>query len=73
MVFAEMPKGFPPAQDHDHSIHLQQGNVTPNIRPFKYPYDSDGYWWPPTCFKFQLAHLDSFQFNTFICNGEIYL
>jgi hypothetical protein len=22
--------------------------------------DPGGYWWPPTCSKFQLAHLDSF-------------
>jgi hypothetical protein len=32
-------------------------------------YDEpSGYWWPPTYSKFQLAHLDNFQFNTFLCN-----
>jgi hypothetical protein len=35
--------------------------------------DLGGYWWPPTCSKFQLAHLDNFQFNTFLYNGEISL
>jgi hypothetical protein len=33
--------------------------------------DPGGYWWPPTYSKFQLAHLDSFQFSMFLCNGDI--
>ena len=37
-VFGEMPKGLPPAQDHDHAIHLQQGSVPPNVKPYRYPY-----------------------------------
>jgi hypothetical protein len=37
-VFGEMPKGLPPARDHDHAIHLQPGSVPPNIRPYRYPY-----------------------------------
>jgi hypothetical protein len=35
--------------------------------------DLGGYWWPPTCFKFQLAHIDNFEFNMFLCNGDISL
>ena len=34
----ETPKGLPPIRDHDHAIHLIPGSVTPNIRPYKYPY-----------------------------------
>ena len=34
----ETPKGLPPMRDHDHAIHLILGSVTPNIRPYKYPY-----------------------------------
>jgi hypothetical protein len=37
-VFGEIPKGLPPAQDHNHVIHLQPGNVPPNIRPYMHPY-----------------------------------
>ena len=37
-VFCGMPKGFPPARDHDHAIHLQPGSVPPNIMPYRYPY-----------------------------------
>jgi hypothetical protein len=33
-----MPKGLPPARDHDHAIHLQPGSVPPSIRPYRYPY-----------------------------------
>jgi hypothetical protein len=43
------------------------------IRNTSWKDDPGGYWWPPTCSKFQLAHLDIFRFNTFICNGEISL
>ena len=34
----ETPKGLPPIRDHDHAIHLIRGSVTPNIRPYRYPY-----------------------------------
>jgi len=34
----ETPKGLPPIRDDDHSIHLIQGSVPPNIRPYRYPY-----------------------------------
>jgi hypothetical protein len=37
-VFREMPKGIPPAQDHDHAIHLQSTSVPPNIRPYRNSY-----------------------------------
>jgi hypothetical protein len=37
-VFGEMPKGLPPAQDHDHVIHWLPINVPPNLRPYKYQY-----------------------------------
>jgi hypothetical protein len=37
-VFGEMLEGLPPAQGHDHAIHLQLGSVPPNIRPYMYPY-----------------------------------
>jgi hypothetical protein len=37
-VFGEIPKGLPPTQDHYHDIHLQQGSVPPNIRPYTYSY-----------------------------------
>jgi hypothetical protein len=37
-VFGDMPKGIPPARYQDHVIHLQQGSVPPNIRPYRYPY-----------------------------------
>ena len=37
-VFADIPKGLPPARDHDHTIHLHPGSVPPNIRPYRYPY-----------------------------------
>jgi hypothetical protein len=33
-----MPKGIPPARDHDHVIHLQLVSVPHNIRPYRYPY-----------------------------------
>jgi hypothetical protein len=33
-----MPKGLPPARDHDHTINLQPISVPPNIRPYMYPY-----------------------------------
>ena len=36
--FADIPKGLPPARDHDHAIDLQLGSVPSNIRPFRYPY-----------------------------------
>jgi hypothetical protein len=26
-VFEDIPKGLPPARDHDHATHLQQGSV----------------------------------------------
>ena len=34
----EAPKGHPPIRDQENEIHLILGNVTPNIRPYKYPY-----------------------------------
>ena len=34
----ETPKGLSPILDHDHVIHLIPGSVTPNIRPYRYPY-----------------------------------
>ena len=34
----ETSKGLPPIRYHDHSIHLIPGTVTPNIRPYRYPY-----------------------------------
>ena len=34
-VFADIPKGLPPARDHDHTIHLHPGSVPPNIRPYR--------------------------------------
>eukprot|EP00253_Pinus_taeda_P016234 PITA_16234 len=34
----ETPKGIPPIRDHDHAIHLIPGSVSPNIRPYRYPY-----------------------------------
>jgi hypothetical protein len=37
-VFGEMSNSLPPAQDHDHVIHLQPENVPPNIRPYMYTY-----------------------------------
>ena len=37
-VFSEMPKGLPPARDHDHSIHLQPGSLPTRIMPYRYPY-----------------------------------
>ena len=36
-VFANIPKGLPPARDHDHTIHFHPGSVPPNIRPYRYP------------------------------------
>ena len=30
--------GLPPIRDHDHAIHLILGSVSPNIRPYRYPY-----------------------------------
>ena len=38
MVFEYIPKGVPPIHDFDHAIHLILGNVSPNIRPYQYPY-----------------------------------
>ena len=35
--------------------------------------DPGGYWWPPTCSKLELVHLESFEFNTFLYNGDISL
>ena len=37
-VFGEMPRGLPPARDHDHVIHLQPRSVPPSIKPYRYPY-----------------------------------
>jgi hypothetical protein len=37
-VFEDIPKGLPPTQNHDHSIHLILGSVPPNIMPYIYPY-----------------------------------
>jgi hypothetical protein len=37
-VFGEIPKGSPPARDHDHDIHLQPRSVPPNISHYRYPY-----------------------------------
>jgi hypothetical protein len=37
-VFKDIPKGLPPTRNHDHEIHLIPGSVTPNIRPYRYPY-----------------------------------
>ena len=34
----ETPKGLAPICDHDHAIHLIPGSVSPNIRPYRYPY-----------------------------------
>ena len=34
----ETPKDLPPICDHDHVIHVIRGSVSPNIRPYKYPY-----------------------------------
>ena len=36
-VFGEIPKGLPPARDHDHATHFQLQIVPPNIRPYWYP------------------------------------
>ena len=33
-----MCKGLPPTWDHDRAIHLQPWSVSPNIRPYMYPY-----------------------------------
>jgi hypothetical protein len=37
-VFEDIPKGIPPNRNHDHDIHLIPGSVSPNIRPYRYPY-----------------------------------
>jgi hypothetical protein len=37
-VFEDIPKGLPPTRNHDHEIHLIPGSVSPNIRPYRYPY-----------------------------------
>jgi hypothetical protein len=37
-VFEDIPKGLPPTQNHDHDSHLILHSVTPNIRPYRYPY-----------------------------------
>jgi hypothetical protein len=37
-VFEDIPKGIPPTRNHDHDIHLIRGSVSPNIRPYIYPY-----------------------------------
>ena len=34
----DIPKGIPPTRNHDHEIHLILGSVSPNIRPYRYPY-----------------------------------
>eukprot|EP00253_Pinus_taeda_P017840 PITA_17840 len=34
----ETTKGIPPIHDHDHVIHLIQGSVPPNTRPYRCPY-----------------------------------
>ena len=34
----ETPKGLPPIHDHDHAINLIPRSVSPNIRPYRYPY-----------------------------------
>jgi len=34
----ETRKGLPPICDEYHVIHLVQGSVPPNMRPYKYPY-----------------------------------
>ena len=34
----ETHKGLPPICDHDQAIHLIPGSVSPNIKPYKYPY-----------------------------------
>ena len=31
-VFEDSPKGLPPPRDHDHSVHLILGSVSPNFR-----------------------------------------
>ena len=36
--FGEMPKGLPPAWDHDHTIRLHLGSVPPSIKTYRYPY-----------------------------------
>jgi hypothetical protein len=35
-VFEYIPKGIPPNQNHDHSIHLIPGSFPPNIKPYRY-------------------------------------
>ena len=34
----DTPKGLPPIRDHDHAIHLIPRSVSPNFRPYIYPY-----------------------------------
>ena len=42
-VFGEILKGLSPTQDHDHALHLQQGSVPPDIRPYMYRYAHDSW------------------------------
>jgi hypothetical protein len=37
-VFEDIHKGISPTRNHDHVIHLIHGSVSPNIRPYRYPY-----------------------------------
>jgi hypothetical protein len=37
-VFEDIPKGLPPTRNNDHEIHLIPRSVTPNIKPYRYPY-----------------------------------
>jgi hypothetical protein len=51
-------------------MHGNTNNIAIEYSFFSF-FDPGGYWWSPTCSKFQLAHLDSFQFNTFLSNGTL--
>jgi hypothetical protein len=37
-VFEDIPKGLPPTRNQDHNIHLILRSVSPNIKPYRYPY-----------------------------------
>ena len=37
-LFEDIPKILPPPLDHDHALHLILESVSPNVRPYRYPY-----------------------------------